>query len=115
MTVAVRLCAIFESVRFQEAPRVAKGARAVALRRSHHQGDQGRAIAFLAQSLALDTDIISEENFRSLVTQTIRVRKMLYALLKVLGGNQPTPATSQRASNTASPQPPAGPPSALGR
>jgi four helix bundle protein len=34
--------------------------------------------------LAHDTKVISEQDFRSLVTQTIRVRKMLYTLLKRL-------------------------------
>ena len=62
--------------------------------------------------LALDTDVISEAEFRSLVTQTIRVRKMLYGLLKVLAGNPRTPPAPDRASDTARPQPPADPPSA---
>ena len=41
--------------------------------------------------LAHDTKAISEEDFRSVITQTIRVRKMLYALLKVLSGTDRTP------------------------
>ena len=49
--------------------------------------------------LAHDTKIISEGDFRSLVTQTIRVRKMLYALLKRLG----LPPVSDRATRTARP------------
>jgi four helix bundle protein len=65
--------------------------------------------------LALDTMVISEHDFRSLVTQTIRVRKMLYALLKVLAGNNRATPAPNRAADTASPQPSADPPSALGR
>src|SRR5258705_5192316 len=47
--------------------------------------------------LAHDTKAISEENFRSVVTQTIRVRKMLHALLKVLSGTHRTPRAPARA------------------
>ena len=65
--------------------------------------------------LALDTQVISEEDFRSLVTQTIRVRKMLYALLKRLANADPRPPSSTRARKTARPEPTAGPPSAPGR
>ncbi len=65
--------------------------------------------------LALDTKAISEDDFRSLVTQTIRVRKMLYALLKVLAGTDPTPPAPARAHPSASPEPTADPPSAPGR
>jgi four helix bundle protein len=39
--------------------------------------------------LARDTEVMSEEDFASLVSQTITVRKMLYALMKRLS---PTPA-----------------------
>lgn len=53
--------------------------------------------------LALDTEVISEENFRSLVTQTIRVRKMLYALLRVLAGNNRAAPAPKHASDSASP------------
>lgn len=35
---------------------------------------------------ARDAHVISEEDFVSLVTQTILVRKMLYALIKRLNG-----------------------------
>ena len=59
--------------------------------------------------------VISEEDFRSLVTQTIRVRKMLYALLKCLPGTDRTAPAPARAHQTASPEPTAGPPSAPGR
>ena len=65
--------------------------------------------------LAHDTQAISEDDFRSLVTQTIRVRKMLYALLKRLAGTDPPPPASTRARKTARPEPAAGPPSAPGR
>lgn len=71
--------------------------------------------------LAHDTKTISEDDFRSLITQTIRVRKMLYALLKCLPGTDrtsPTPRTAPapaRAHQTARPEPTAGTPTALGR
>ncbi len=65
--------------------------------------------------LALDTQVISEADFRSLATQTIRVRKMLYALLKVVAPNKHTPPAQSRANETASAEPPAGTPSAPGR
>jgi hypothetical protein len=65
--------------------------------------------------LAHDTKVISEEDFRSLVTQTIRVRKMLYALLKCLSvtiahplrrlARTKQPARSRRPTRH---QPPAG-------
>ena len=59
--------------------------------------------------------VISEEDFRSLVTQTIRVRKMLYALLKRLAvDGTPSPAPV-RAHQTARAKPPADPPEAPGR
>ena len=68
--------------------------------------------------LAHDTQVISEDDFRSLVTQTIRVRKMLYTLLKRLqspsDADHPPPALT-RAPKTARPKPTAGPPSAPGR
>jgi four helix bundle protein len=65
--------------------------------------------------LAHDTQAISEDDFRSLVTQTIRVRKMLYALLKRLANADQPPPASARAPKTARPEPTAGPPSAPGR
>ena len=37
--------------------------------------------------LAHDTKLISEKDYIPLLTETIRVRKMLYALLKRLAGN----------------------------
>jgi len=39
--------------------------------------------------LAHDTKVISEDDYVSLVTQTITVRKMLYALLKRLSTEKP--------------------------
>ena len=65
--------------------------------------------------LAHDTKVISEEDFVSLVSQTIRVRKMLYALLKRLSdSNRPSPVPD-RTHQRASAEPTAGPPSAPGR
>src|SRR5215208_3469074 len=59
--------------------------------------------------LARDTSVIPEEEFISLVEETIRVRKMLYALLKRLAADdnssKPTKTESQE-----SPEPPAAPP-----
>jgi four helix bundle protein len=65
--------------------------------------------------LAHDTKAISERDFRSLVTQTIRVRKMLYALLKCLSGTDRTSPAPARAHKPARPEPTADPPTALGR
>jgi four helix bundle protein len=65
--------------------------------------------------LAHDTKVISEEDFLSLVTQTIRVRKMLYALLKRLSDTDRTPPAPACAHHTARPEPTAGTPTALGR
>jgi four helix bundle protein len=65
--------------------------------------------------LARGCEAISEDDFRSQVTQTIRVRKMLYALLKCLSANERTPPAPVRAHKTARPKPPAGPPTAPGR
>jgi len=65
--------------------------------------------------LAHDTKVVSEEDFLSLVTQTIRVRKMLYALLKCLSGTDRTSPVPMSAHQTASAEPTAGPPSAPGR
>jgi four helix bundle protein len=58
---------------------------------------------------------ITDADFRSLVTQTIRVRKMLYALLKCLAVNDHPPPAPARAHKTARPEPTADPPSAPGR
>jgi len=58
---------------------------------------------------------ISDADFRSPVTQTIRVRKMLYALLKCLAVDGPPSPAPVRAPKTARPKPPAGPPAAPGR
>ena len=65
--------------------------------------------------LAHDTEAISEDDFRSLVTQTIRVRKMLYAFLKHLSDADPPPPASTRKPKTARPKPTADPPAAPGR
>ena len=65
--------------------------------------------------LAHDTQVISEDDFRSLVTQTIRVRKMLYALLKRLAKADPPSPAPVRAPTTARPKPTADPPTAPGR
>ena len=60
-------------------------------------------------------EAISDPDFRSLVSQTIRVRKMLYALLKCLAVNDHPPPVPVRAPKTARPEPLADPPTALGR
>jgi four helix bundle protein len=52
--------------------------------------------------LAFDTHVISEPDFRSLVTQTIRVRKMLYALLGRLGATSRVPPAPGSVDQTAS-------------
>ncbi|HMG71434.1 MAG TPA: four helix bundle protein [Gemmatimonadaceae bacterium] len=65
--------------------------------------------------LARGCNAISDGDFRSLVTQTIRVRKMLYALLKCLAVDGPPSPAPVRAHKTARPKPPAGPPAAPGR
>jgi four helix bundle protein len=62
--------------------------------------------------LARDTKIIPESEFVSLVSETIRVRKMLYALLKRLAT---AGSSSKGAGSYESPQPPAAPPTAPGR
>jgi four helix bundle protein len=58
--------------------------------------------------LARGCNAISDGDFRSLVTQTIRVRKMLYALLKTLAVDGPPSPAPVRAPKTARPKPPAG-------
>jgi four helix bundle protein len=65
--------------------------------------------------LGHDPKSIPESDFRSAVTQTIRVRKMLYTLLKVLAGTDQTPPAPARAHKPARPEPTADPPSAPGR
>ncbi|MDQ3673068.1 MAG: four helix bundle protein [Gemmatimonadota bacterium] len=63
--------------------------------------------------LARDTKVISEDDFVSLIAQTIRVRKMLYALLKRIS----TDDTARQTNSVAAirPKPTAGPPTAPGR
>jgi four helix bundle protein len=74
--------------------------------------------------VARDTKVIPEAEYVSAISQTIRVRKMLYRLLNCLSlpehsskakGN--TKHSSKTKGNTVekSPQPPAGPPTALTR
>jgi len=64
--------------------------------------------------LAHDTNTIPEGEFISLITQTITVRKMLYALLKRLATPEgKSPAKGVVAQQGA--QPPAAPPTAPGR
>jgi four helix bundle protein len=67
--------------------------------------------------LARGCQAISDGDFRSLVSQTIRVRKMLYALLRSLVVNEPgTPSpVPSRAHKTARTKLLAGPPKAPGR
>jgi four helix bundle protein len=65
--------------------------------------------------VARGCEAISEDDFRSLVTQTIRVRKMLYALLKRLAVDGPPSPAQVRAHKTARTKPLAGPPEAPGR
>lgn len=60
--------------------------------------------------LARDTQVISEDEFISLVDQTITVRKMLYAFLKTLANGRD--ATKKTATDQSRPQPAAGPPTA---
>ena len=63
---------------------------------------------------ARDAEIIRESEFVSLISQTITVRKMLYALLKRVAIPQGESATMRSASYQC-PQPPAAPPKAPGR
>ena len=63
--------------------------------------------------LARDTRVISEDEFVSLVDQTITVRKMLYAFLKRLANGRD--ATKKPATDPSRPEPAAGPPTAPGR
>ena len=64
--------------------------------------------------LARDTKIIPESEFVSLISQTIRVRKMLYALLKRLATPE-ADSPPRKTESRESPQPPAAPPTAPGR
>jgi len=57
---------------------------------------------------AYGSEVIPEKDFRSLVSQTIRVRKMLYALLKCLAVEGPPSPALVRAHKTARSKPPAG-------
>jgi four helix bundle protein len=59
--------------------------------------------------LARDTEVMSKEDFTSLLGQTITVRKMLYGLLKRLESDASAPPPEP------SPQPPAASPTAPGR
>ena len=64
--------------------------------------------------VARDTKVISEAEYTSAISQTITVRKMLYGLLNSLS----LPEQAAKAKGTTvepSPQPPAGPPTALTR
>jgi len=63
--------------------------------------------------LARDTKIIPESEFVSLVSETIVVRKMLYALMKRLGTAEGESAKGS--GSRPSPQPPAAPPIAPSR
>ena len=92
-------------------------------RRQRSEREFGRFLGYALNSaseleyhliLARDTRIILESDFVSLVSQTIRVRKMLYALLKRLA----TPEAESPARKTGyqhGPQPPAAPPKAPSR
>lgn len=64
--------------------------------------------------LARDTKVIPEDEFVSLVDQTIRVRKMLYALLNRLSMSKGTQRPDKSPSSER-PQPTAGPPNAPSR
>ena len=62
---------------------------------------------------ARDAKVIQESEFVSLVSQTITVRKMLYAFLKCLA--VPEPEAGRRSETRPSPKPPAAPSTAPGR
>ena len=64
--------------------------------------------------VARDTGAIPESDFVSSISQTITVRKMLYGLLKRLSITEHD-STVKRSTVEKSPQPQAGPPTALGR
>ena len=63
---------------------------------------------------ARDTKIIPESEFVSLISQTITVRKMLYALLKRLATPE-AESSARKFRGEQSPQPPAAPPKAPSR
>ena len=63
--------------------------------------------------LARDTKVIPETEFVSSVSQTITVRKMLYALLKCLA--LPEREAARKTGGHQSPEPPAAPPKAPSR
>jgi four helix bundle protein len=64
--------------------------------------------------VAHDTKAISEEDFVSLIAQTITVRKMLYGLLKRISVPEDD-SMSKKSVRGARSQPPACPPTAPGR
>ena len=106
-------------------------------RRQKSQKDFGRFLGIALSSsseleyhliLARDTKNIPESEFISLVAQTIRVRKMLYALLKRVAESEntsptlrdgpdqsPEPPAKKPQAASQSPKPPAAPPKAAGR
>jgi four helix bundle protein len=70
--------------------------------------------------VARDTKVIPEAEYVSAISQTIRVRKMLYGLLNCLSlpehsSKAKRNTVEQSLQPSASPQPPAGPPTALTR
>jgi len=92
-------------------------------RRQRSEKEFGRFLGYALNSaseleyhliLARDTRIIPESDFVSLVSQTIRVRKMLYALLKRLATPEAEPP-ARKTRDHQSPQPPAASPKAPGR
>jgi four helix bundle protein len=64
--------------------------------------------------VARDTRVIPESDFVSAISQTITVRKMLYGLLNRLSKTERY-STAKRSMVEESPQPEAGPPTALRR
>jgi four helix bundle protein len=92
-------------------------------RRHKSQRDFGRFLGIALSSsseleyhliLARDTKNITENDFISLVAQTITVRKMLYGLLKRVAESEKMSPTI-RGESRQSPEPPAAPPNAAGR
>ena len=55
--------------------------------------------------LARDTKVIPESEFISLITQTITVRKMLYALIRRIGVADPESSPKKHGSNTSPVEP----------
>ena len=96
-------------------------------RRGKKAGEREGICAFLRYALnssseleshlifAYGSEVIREKDFRSLVSQTIRVRNMLYALLKRLAVDGPPSPAPARAHKTARTLLPADPPEAPGR